>query len=94
MIKIELGKFQVKEAVSRAEAAEKKAYEGHLDSQDALSGNFYIAYFASRYREPCKRCKTCKSCFRCTEGCTQAGFCGRKCGRQSLPETMPWVWSG
>lgn len=27
---------QVKEAVSRAEAAEKKAYEGHLDSQDKL----------------------------------------------------------
>ena len=28
--------FQVKEAVARSEAAEKKAYEGHLDSQDKL----------------------------------------------------------
>ena len=26
----------MKEAVARAEAAEKKAYEGHLDSQDKL----------------------------------------------------------
>merc|ERR1711971_1278455 len=47
------------------------------------------------YQEPCHKCKTCKGCFRCTEQCTQGGFCGRKCGeRYKLPETLPWVWSG